>query len=90
MKNLPYYENTFIVFTFQGENLPDNPWFLEMDISKDFNSADVMSRQDYLNFVRVKSHYLGNEHGLQMEKSHENHARRDQRVDAYHEKLLLA
>lgn len=47
------YDKNFVVFGFQGENLPGNQWFLEMDISKDFNSV-LISRQDYLNLARVK------------------------------------
>lgn len=46
------YDKNFLVFAFQGENIPTNQWFLEMDISKDFTTS-LISRQDYLNLARV-------------------------------------
>lgn len=45
------YESRFVVFSFQGENLPENQWFLEVEISKDYNSS-VFPKQDYLTIVR--------------------------------------
>lgn len=47
------YDKNFLVFAFQGENLPENQWFVEMDISKDFNTT-LISRQEYLNLARVE------------------------------------
>ena len=46
-----FHESRFVVFCFQGENLPDNQWFLEVEISKDYNSS-VFPKQDYLTIVR--------------------------------------
>lgn len=46
------YDKSFVVFAFQGENKPSNQWFLEMDISKDFNSSLII-KQDYLSLARV-------------------------------------
>lgn len=48
-----HYDRAFLVFTFQGDNLPENQWFLEMDLSKDFLGS-MMPRQDYLNLTRVE------------------------------------
>jgi hypothetical protein len=47
------YDKNFLVFSFLGDNIPSNQWFLEMDISKDFNTT-LISRQDYLNLARVR------------------------------------
>jgi hypothetical protein len=63
----PAYDRAYVAFAFQGENLPDNQWFLEMDISKDFNSQ-IISRQEYLSLARVTFSHSGNQHGLQVEK----------------------
>lgn len=53
LEETPSFDKAYVAFSFQGENLPDNQWFLEMDVSKDFNSS-IVSRQDYLNLARVR------------------------------------
>lgn len=45
------YETNHCVFAFQGLNLPDDQWFLEMELSKDYNNT-LVSRQDYVNLTR--------------------------------------
>lgn len=67
MEETPAFDRAYVVFAFQGENLPDNQWFLEMDVSKDF-SSNIVSRQDYLSLARVINYHLGNKHGLQVEE----------------------
>lgn len=44
-------EQAHCVFAFQGVNLPDDQWFLEMELSKDFNNT-IISRADYGNLTR--------------------------------------
>ncbi len=44
-------ENAHCVFAFQGTNLPSDQWFLEMELSKDFNNT-LISRADYGNLTR--------------------------------------
>jgi hypothetical protein len=44
-------ENAHCVFAFQGTNLPSDQWFLEMELSKDFNNT-IISRSDYGNLTR--------------------------------------
>lgn len=52
MEETHFYDRAYVCFAFQGENTTENQWFLEMDVSKDFNSS-IVSRQDYLSLARV-------------------------------------
>lgn len=45
------FQHAHCVFAFQGTNMPEDQWFLEMELSKDFNNA-IISRADYGNLTR--------------------------------------
>ena len=65
--NLEFIGHQFVVFAFQGANLPSNQWYLELEVSKDFN-LNFMLKEDYLNFTRVAKSNPGNQPDLQMEE----------------------
>lgn len=44
------YDSEIAVLAFQGENLPDSQWFLEMEVGKDFVSP--IDKQEYLSLTR--------------------------------------
>lgn len=46
-----YYTQEYCIFPFQGRNTPQDPWFLELEISKDYKTR-LIDRQEYMEIIR--------------------------------------